>query len=186
MSFEKGNGDEIERLVRASQAGDRSAFDGLVLRYQRQAMTAAVRLLGDANEAAEAVQESFLKAYLHINRLRRRGRFGVWLLRIVINQAISRRRAARHRFENIRVGDCYEDKKTMSPEAERIAKDLKEAIQRAMLKLSRKEAQAIAFFGLEDLSHNQAAEIMGCSVESVRWHVFQARKKLKVLLKDHL
>ena len=55
-----------------------------------------------------------------------------------------------------------------------------------MLKLSRQEAKAISLFGLEDLSHKQVAGMMGCTVAAVKWHVFRARQKLKVLLKDYL
>ena len=67
-----------------------------------------------------------------------------------------------------------------------IGEELKEEIQRAMLKLSKKEAKAIALFGIEDLPREKVAEIMGCSTEAVRWHVFKARQKLKVLLKEYL
>ena len=55
-----------------------------------------------------------------------------------------------------------------------------------MFRLSGKEARAITLFGLEDMSQRQVAEIMGCSVQAVRWHVFRARQKLKVLLKEYL
>ena len=55
-----------------------------------------------------------------------------------------------------------------------------------MLKLSKKQAQAIALFGIDDLPQDKVAEIMNCSKEAVRWHVFKARQKLKVLLKDYL
>jgi len=55
-----------------------------------------------------------------------------------------------------------------------------------MLRLSRKQAKAITLFGLEDLSQEQVSEMMGCSVEAVRWHVFRARQKLKVWLKEYL
>jgi DNA-directed RNA polymerase specialized sigma24 family protein len=61
-----------------------------------------------------------------------------------------------------------------------------EEIQRAMLKLSKKEAKAIAMFGLKGLSQEKVAEIMGCSAEAVKWYVFKARQKLKLLLKEYL
>ncbi len=99
---------------------------------------------------------------------------------------ISQRRAAKRRLEKVKTADRYEDKKALSPLEKGIAEELKEAIAAAILKLSKKEAKAIALFGLEDLSHKEAAEIMGCSVEAARWHVFQARQKLKVLLKEYL
>ena len=183
---QKANTNEIERLVKASQAGDRNAFDKLVRLYQRHAMRMAVRMLGNANEATEVVQAGFVKAYLGIGKLRQPKRFEIWLLRIVANAAISRARAAKRRAEKVKVAGYYEKKKTLSPLERASARELKEAIRQAMLKLSKKEAKAIALFGLKDLSHREVSEIMGCSVEAARWHVFQARQKLKGLLKDHL
>ena len=177
---------EISRLVEASQAGDRGAFDELVRLYQRRAMQVAVRMLGDTNEAAEAVQNAFVKAYLGIDKLREPGRFEVWLLRIVTNAAISQRRAARLRAERIKVADSYEDKKAVSLVDKAMGEELKETIKAAMGKLSKKEAKAISLFGLEGLSQSEVAEIMGCSATAVGWYVFEGRQKLKRLLKEYL
>lgn len=182
----KANISDVERLVKASQAGERGAFDKLVRLYQRRAMEVAVRMLSDVNEAAEAVQQGFVTAYLKIGKLREPKRFKVWLLRIVTNAAISQRRTAKRRKEGKRIADCYSAKKMLSPVETGIAEELEGAIEQAMLKLSRKEAKAISLFGLEDLSQREVAEIMDCSVESVRWYVFRARQKLKVLLKEYL
>lgn len=182
----KASTSDIERLVRASQADDRGAFDELVRLYQRKAMQTAVRMLGNANEAADIVQVSFVKAYVSIRKLKEPKRFGVWLLRIVANAAISQRRVMRRRLEKMKIVDCYKGEKSISPAEKGIAEELNEAMREAMLRLSKKEAKAISLFGMEDLSHRQVAEIMGCSVEAVRWHVFKARQKLKVLLKDYL
>jgi len=177
---------DIERLVKASQAGDRGAFDEIMRLYQRRAMQVAVRMLGNADEAAEAVQSGFVKAYLSIKKLREPKRFEAWFFRIIANTAISQRKAAKYRAEKIKIaGDC-ESKKVFSPEERKVGEELKEAIQRAMLKLSKKEAKAIALFGIEDLPREKVAEIMGCSAEAVKWHVFKARQKLKVLLKEYL
>ena len=183
---QKVNTCNIERLVEASQAGDRGAFDELVRLYQRRAMRVAVGMLGDANDAAEAVQNAFVKAYLSIDKLKEPERFEVWLLRIVTNTAISQRRAARRRAERIEVADGYEDKKAVSLADKAVGEELKEAMRAAMQRLSKKEAKAISLFGLKDLSQREAAEIMGCSAAAVGWHVFKGRQKLKVLLKEYL
>lgn len=182
----KTNTDGIERLVKEIQAGDRGSFDELVDLYQRRAMQVAVRMLGDADEAAEAVQNGFVKAYLNINRLRDPKRFETWFFRIIANTAISQRRAAKGRAEKIKITGNCESKKVFTPEQKETGKELKEAIQHAMLKLSKKQAQAIALIGIEDLPRGEVAKIMGCSAEAVRWHVFKARQKLKVLLKEYL
>jgi RNA polymerase sigma-70 factor (ECF subfamily) len=177
----------VERLVEASSQGTREAFDELVELYQRQAMQVAFSVLGDANEAVEAVQTGFVKAYLSINKLREPKRFEIWLLRIISNTAISQRKAAKRRTEVTKAFECRSQQiSTFSPEDTADTKELREAIQRAMLKLPKKETQAITLFGLENLSQEQVAEIMGCSVGAVKWHVFRARKKLKVLLRKYL
>ncbi|MEJ2705468.1 MAG: sigma-70 family RNA polymerase sigma factor [Sedimentisphaerales bacterium] len=181
----KNGTDDVERLVGASRAGDRSAFDSLVRLYQRRATHLAIRLLGNADDAMEIVQQAFVTAYLKIDKLRDPKRFESWLLRMVTNSAIDRRHAKRHRSGPIGAVDC-EAKRPASPIENEIGAELAEAIQRAMSKLSGKEAQAISLFGLENLSGREVAKIMGCSVGTARWHVFRARKKLSVLLKDYL
>jgi RNA polymerase sigma-70 factor (ECF subfamily) len=185
-SCRRGHRDGLPQLVKAGQAGERAAIDRLVRLYQQRAMQAAVGILGDANEAAEAVQAGFLKAYLNIDKLKEPSQFETWLLRIVANAAISQARAAGRRAKNLRPTDCIAIRDTPSPVDRQSTEELKEAIAWALGKLSKKEAAAISLFGLEDLSHKQVARIMGCSVEAARWYVFSARKKLKVLLKDFL
>ena len=175
-----------QQLVEAGRAGDRAAFDELVWLYQRRAMQVAVRILGNADEAAEAVQIGFVNAYLNIEKLKEPRQFEIWLLRIVSNAAIAQARTAKRRKEKIKIADLAREKKTSTPLDRENAQELKEAIQRAMLKLSKKEAKAISLFGLEELSHKQVAGIMGCTVASAKWYVFRARQKLKVLLKDYL
>ena len=177
---------DIRQLVEAGQAGDRTAFDELVLLYQRRAMQLAVRILGDADEAAEAVQAGFVNAYLNIDKLKEPGHFENWLLRIVANAAINQARTAKRRADKIKIAELGREKKMSSSLDRESAEELKEAIKRAMFKLSKKEAKAISLFGLEDLSHKQVAGIMGCTVAAAKWYVFRARQKLKVLLKDYL
>ena len=178
---------DVERLVEASSQRNRDAFDELVELYQRRAMQVALGILSNVDEAAEAVQASFVKAYMNIEKLREPERFEIWLLRIISNTAISQRKAAKRRAEAAKAADCrHQGKRAFSPAQAADAEELREAIQRAMLKLSKKENKAITLFGLEDLSQQQVAEIMGCSVGVVRWHVFRARKKLKISLREYL
>ena len=146
-SGQKANTGDIECLVRASQAGDRNAFDELVRLYQRRAMQAAVRILGDANQASEAVQVGFVKAYVSIGKLKEPKRFEAWLLRIVTNAAISQARRAQRRTKRIKIADYYADKKTLSPAERQSADELKEAIRQAMSKLSKKKPRRSHFSG---------------------------------------
>ncbi len=176
----------VERLVEASRAGDRSAFDGLVQLYQQRATYLAVRLIGNAEEATEIVQQAFVTAYLKIDKLRNPKRFESWLLKIITNLAIDHRDAIKHHFAIMESAGCCRAKRTISPVEKEIGTELEKAIREAMLKLSKKEAKAISLFGFENLSHQEVAKIMDCSVGTARWHVFRARRKLRVLLKDYL
>lgn len=178
---------DVERLVEASSKGNRDAFDKLVELYQRQAMQVALGILNNADEASEAVQAGFVKAYISINKLKDTKRFEIWLLRIISNTAISQRKAAKRRAETAKaVNHRSREISSICPAETADAAELREAIQKAMLKLSKKEAKAITLFGLEHLSQEQVAEIMGCSVGAVRWYVFRARKKLKLFLREYL
>lgn len=81
MSVHHKNGiSDVERLVEASRTGDRSAFDDLVRLYQRRTTHLAARLLGNAADATEVVQQAFVTAYLKIDKLRDPKRFESWLL----------------------------------------------------------------------------------------------------------
>jgi RNA polymerase sigma-70 factor (ECF subfamily) len=169
----------IAELVKAAQAGDKMAFGRLVQSYQRQAMGLALGILGNVHDAAEVVQEAFVKAYVGLGGLSRPERFRFWLLKIVSNEAISRRRAVR------RLGIVT--KLFLLDRVEREnADELQAAIEGAMRQLTGKEAEAITLFGLDGLPHGEVGRIMGCSAGAVRWHVHRARKKLRVLLKEYL
>jgi RNA polymerase sigma-70 factor (ECF subfamily) len=178
---------DVVELVKASQAGDKVAFGRLVSLYQKRAMRLATGILGDANDAAEVVQEAFVKAYQHLGRLRLPGRFEPWLLKVVTNEAIDRQRALRRRADLVKPARWHEARRPgQRPEEAEHAQALQTAVKQAMLRLTAKEAKAITLFGLDGLSHLEAARIMGCSAEAVRWHVYRARQKLRVLLKEYL
>lgn len=182
----KASIDDTVMLVRATRAGRREAFDRLVRLHQRRALQAAVAILGTADEAADAVQDTFVKAYLSIGKLKQPENFGPWLLRIVTNAAISRARTVRRRKDRRRLAtEAVKDVPAQAGHTQPTL-ELREAVQVAMSRLSSKEARAISLFGLQDLSHKEVAEIMNCSAEAARWYVFNARKKLKVLLKEYL
>jgi len=179
--------EEVLRLVQASRAGDKAAFDRLVLLHQRQAVGLALGILGNRDDAAEVAQEAFLKAHLSLGRLSQPERFRFWLLKIVANEAVSRRRAARRRrmiaslFVEARV-----QRRSSEPHERENTDELQKAVERAMQQLTDGEARAIALFGLDGLPQDEVARIMGCSAGVVRWHVHRARKKLRLLLKVYL
>lgn len=190
-----------EALVRAAMDGNRSAFDTLVRRYQNAAVSVSYRLLGNRADAVEIVQDAFLKAFRSLASLERPGAFGGWLMRIVSNLSLNRRRG-RH----LRKGASLEDDEgnpidahgattvsgeslqsgSLDPSRAAMGKELGAELERALAQLPDKQRLAIVLFTIQELPQKQVAEALDCSVEAVKWHVFQGRKKLKELLKDHL
>lgn len=188
-----------EELVRQVLAGRRSAFDALVERYQRRATSVAYRLLGDLHDALEVCQDAFVRAYRGLETLEEAARFGPWLLRIVSNLALNYRRSRKRRRAELSLEDCIRDEDVSreerladSPQADtrpgaRVAEsELSERVQAAIRELTDQQRTALVLFSMEEMPQKDVAEIMGVSVEAVKWHVFQARKKMKELLADSL
>ena len=187
-------------LVRQTTKGDRSAFDELIRRYQRQAVAVSYRLLGNTHDALEATQDAFLKAYRSLDSLQKPAAFGGWLMRIVANLSLNFRRGRNVRkrlplMEVVSVGESTPLKKDVRGhalaacadplhliESVEMVRQLAEAIKR----LPERQRVALTMFTIEEFSQKQIAATLGCSVEAVKWHVFQARKALRIALKDYL
>jgi len=183
-------------LVRRTLGGQRPAFDELIERYQQRATSVAYRLLGNIHDALEVCQESFVRAYRKLDTLEDPHRFGPWLLRIVTNLSLNSRRSRGPRLslEGCLVGEDGSREERVSdkphsadrPGAQLAASELQERIHVAMAELPPQQRTALVLFSIEQLPQREVAQIMACSVEAVKWHVFQARKKMKVHLAEFL
>lgn len=192
----EAQGPDDGELVRLARKGQLKAFDQLVGRYQRQATAVAYRLLNNMDDAMEIVQDAFLNAYDKLESLSQASRFGPWFLRIVSNLALNRRRARMLRKassldavddeDQDRPEAYLADEKQEGPEAAASTKDVQRLISRALEELPEMQRQALVLFSIENRPQKEVAEILGCSVEAVKWHVFTARKKLKDKLRDYL
>jgi RNA polymerase sigma-70 factor (ECF subfamily) len=191
---EHGSGDG--ELVLAARRGELGAFDELVRRYQRKATAVAFRLLNNRDDAMEVVQDAFLNAYDRLASLDEPDRFGPWLLRIVGNLALNRRRSRSLRKTVSLEGPWQDDEdrgelnrpdpRDQTPLEIASGRELKQLIARAIDELPELQRQALVLFSMQNLPQKQVADMLGCSVEAVKWHVFTARKKLKERFKDYL
>lgn len=190
-------GDADIPLVEKAQRGDRAAFGELIRRHQKKAVAVSYRLLGNRDDALEVTQDAFLKAYRSLDTLERPGAFGGWLMRIVSNLSLNfrRGRALRQTGDLDDVGHGLSHNRTIEGEKTGVSPDplrsvqgqeLGERLQAALNELPERQRAALVLFTLEGLPQKDVAEQLGCSVEAVKWHVFQARKKLKDLLEDLL
>lgn len=187
-------------LVEQTLAGEKTAFDTLIRRYQRQAVAVSYRLLGNSHDALEVTQDAFLKAFTSLSTLQKSEAFGGWLMRIVSNLSLNYRRSRRTRSQlplddllgpsEPSAADVGGTSDWMSQDADPVhmmaSGEMGRRLQEALNELPEKQRLAIVMFTVEQMPQKQVAEALGCSVEAVKWHVFQGRKKLRELLKDHL
>lgn len=183
-------------LVRETLDGRRGAFDELVERYQRRATSVAYRLLGNLHDALEVCQEAFVRAFRSLSTLEDPHRFGPWLLRIVTNLSLNFRRS---RGPRLSFEDCLrnEDRgpeealpdgphSEHRPGARLAAAELEAQIHAGLATLPPQQRAALVLFSIEQLPQKDVASILNCSVEAVKWHVFQARQKMKAHLAEFL
>lgn len=184
-------------LVRRCLAGDRCAFDALVHKYQHRAAAIAQGLLGDAHDALEVCQNAFLRAFLHLATLDDPGRFGPWFLRIVSNLSLNFRRDRAVGGRRLSLDECTADghlplldrletpvHSDDRPGASLRAAELEQSVRAALARLPDQQRLALVLFSMEQVPQREVAQMLGCSVEAVKWHVFQARRKLREQLAE--
>jgi len=187
---------QIELWVRQAQRGDLSAFDALVRRFQRQAVGVAYRLLNNMDDAMEISQDALLKSFDKLKTLSKPSQFGPWLMRIVSNLALNRRRSRALRAavpldasggeEDERAEAGPTDPRAMTPPEIASAGEMEDKLDRALARLPDIQREALVLFSMGQVPQKEVARMLGCSVEAVKWHVFTARKKLKEILAEYL
>ncbi len=175
---------DAQLIARVVVKDDRHAFGELVRRHQ-SAVRATLRKLASGNVALadDLAQETFLLAYRNLKSFRQEARFSTWLYRIAYNVFLADAR-------KIRESQLPEDVdiETVSPESHAEAASasrqaaMKIDLERAMSALSDAERAAIVQCYHNDLSHEEAASVLGCPVGTVKTHILRAKQKLKARL----
>jgi RNA polymerase sigma-70 factor (ECF subfamily) len=170
--------------VRAVLAGDAEAFGTLVERYQHEYMRFAVRMLGGREDADEALQGAFVRAYRALGQCRDPGRFGAWLYRIVVNECRSRatRRGRRERWF---VRDEALLEHAPAPDHTDAAA-VREEIQSALDRLPVEQREAFVLKYVEELSYEEMAEITGAGISALKMRANRACRRLRELLEGVL
>jgi RNA polymerase sigma-70 factor (ECF subfamily) len=184
-----------EELIEKTRRGDRAAFQALVEKYQRRIYAVAYGLLGNREDALDAVQEAFIKAYRSLDGFKGKSGFYTWLYRIVSNTAIDlgRKSSRREEIEFREEIDADEEKgnypiapSAQDPASELMKKELGELIEGAIAKLPPEQRTAVVLREIEGLSYREIAKVMRCSQGTVMSRLHYGRKKLQELLGPHL
>jgi RNA polymerase sigma-70 factor (ECF subfamily) len=158
--------------------------------------------LGNSQDSLEVTQDAFLKAFTSLATLQKPEAFGGWLMRIVSNLSLNYRRSRKTRSSQLPLDDLLgattsEQTDTTGATSEWMARsgdpvrrleseEMGRKLKEALAQLPEKQRLAIVMFTIDEMPQKDVAEALNCSVEAVKWHVFQGRKKLKDILKEHL
>jgi len=179
-----------DELALALQSGDERAFDELVRRHQGRVYAVAYRVTGNREDALDAAQEAFVKAYRKVHGWRPTSGFVPWLMRLTVNQSIDTlRRNKRHKHAPLdetfmQNGEAGPEPRIEHAGREAGAAEIGERVTRAMRVLSPAQRAVFAMRHYEGMQLAEIAEAMGCTVGSVKVHLFRALRKLQVELKD--
>ena len=183
-------------VVRRVQAGDVAAFDRLILKYRERVYGIVYNLTANREDAADLTQDSFIKAFQSIQRFGGQSSFFTWLYRIAVNSTLSHLRKARLRtFFSLERIDSDEPvaKEIVAALTDKTGADrgsyvreLQEKLNDAMQKLSIKHRTVVTLFEIDGLSHQEIAEVMDCSVGTVRSRLHYAKQLLQSELQPYL
>jgi RNA polymerase sigma-70 factor (ECF subfamily) len=182
-------------VVQRVQAGDVAAFDHLILKYRERVYAMVYNMTSNREDAADLTQDAFIKAFQSINRFQGQSSFFTWLYRIAVNSALTHLRKNKLRsffsfdkvHEDAKVSEIIDqltDKKDV--EREVFVGELQEKLNEAMQKLSIPHRTVVTLFEIDGLSHEEIAEIMNCSVGTVRSRLHYAKQLLQSELQSYL
>lgn len=168
-------------LVAAFLAGDRAAFDAIVTRHQRQVYQVCYRFVRNHEDAADLVQDVFVRAFKGLKNFRGDSQLSTWLHRIGVNVCLNRVAVKRPELEPLEparhVDDRSDDPFRLVAQGERAAE-----VRRAIAKLPPKQRATLVLRIYQELSHEEIAGILGCSVGAAKANFCHALGNLKRLM----
>ena len=182
-------------LVSAAKNGNQRAFELLVERHQQRMLTFVRRYTRVREDAEDVVQQTFQKAFVHLNKFQGKSSFSTWLTRIAINEAlmlVRRGRALREVYmddaddaegiaASLEIPDSRQD-----PEASCLQQERARVLLSALKDLTPRMRRALELRELAELSTEQTAEQMGLSVGGVKARIFHGRRKLRERLRRYM
>ena len=185
-------------LVQRAVAGDQSAFELLVIKYQRRIQRLIGRMVRDVDLVEDIAQETFIRAYRALHQFRGDAQFYTWLYRIAVNTAkkflLDMKRDPTVSENAFRSNDDedetswvkHEPTADETPETVLAAKEIAAAVNAALLALPNDLQQALTLREIEGMSYEEIGEVMNCPIGTVRSRIFRAREAISSKVKPML
>jgi RNA polymerase sigma-70 factor, ECF subfamily len=175
--------DEDKELLDGLASGDEGSFRALVAKHIDRAYAIALRVLGNAADAEDVVQDTMLKIWTHRGQWQHgRAKFSTWLYRVVSNRCIDLRR--KPRTESV---DAVPEVADKQPDASSVIErnEVTDLLEAAMLRLPEQQRIAVILSYHESLSNGDIAEVMDTTVSAVESLLKRGRQQLRELLRRH-
>jgi RNA polymerase sigma-70 factor (ECF subfamily) len=191
--LERAQEDPDAELVEKAQGGDLDAFEELVTRHSRRVFRALIGIVGNVEEARDAMQDTFLKTFQHISSFQRRSKFSTWLLTIASNTGFQRLRD-REPVESLdnagaeTEGDFHPRQvRTWADNPEQLysASERRRLVEQGMLRLPAKYRVVLVLRDIEQLSTEDAATALGLGIPAIKSRLCRARLMLREALAPH-
>lgn len=183
-------------LMLRVKRGDRQAFAALVDKYQQPVMNLVARTIRDETEAEDLAQNVFIQVWKSARRYKVSAKFTTWLFTIARNLCLNEiRRRSRHPAESLdaavhpdedQPARQFEDKREFSPDAAAIHGELARKIGQALSELPENQRTAILLFQRQELSYEEIAGVLDCSLSATKSLIHRGRETLKQKLKPYL
>lgn len=183
------DGDDDAMLILAANAGDINAFAMLVERHTGRIYGVALRLLGNTDEAEDATQEAFIRAYSHLAEFRNTAAFATWLYRIALNicrDQLRRRQAREHYAEIWRINHLWTDEHySVDPEQVALALEDRQMLTSTLAQLPASYRATLLLHDVEGLTMNEVATLMEVTLPTAKSRLRRARMSLVTLLEEY-
>jgi RNA polymerase sigma-70 factor, ECF subfamily len=170
-----------QTLVAQTLAGRPDAFGTLVERYDRAVYHLAYRTLRDQEEARDAAQEAFFKAYRSLQTFKPGAKFSTWLFAITYHGCCDRL-SRRKRYSNEELPERADS--AAGPESEAIANDEALRLRTAIATLPEKYRTVITLYHLQGRQYDEIAQVLGVPMGTVKTHLFRAKEQLRRMLNE--
>ena len=170
-------------IVARVRNGETDAFEELVRKHGRRVYRSLVAILGSAEEAEDALQDAFLKAFQHLPNFEARSRFSTWLVRIAINTGLQRLRSRKEVDSLDEENEEFRPRNiqawTDTPEEFYSREELRRLVEKEVMKLPLKYRVALTLRDLQELSTEEAAAALGLSIPGLKARVLRGRLMLR-------
>ena len=182
-------------LVRRTQGGEYTAFDGLVQRYQERIYATVYHMTSNHEDANDLTQETFIKAYKALGSFKGDSSFFTWVYRIAVNKTINFLKTRKNKihlslndldFNAEHDPDLVAFVSDKTPRRDIGLSELQEKLNEAMQRLSDVHRLVVTLHDVQGLSHEEISKIMDCNTGTVRSRLFYARQQLQGYLSDYL